>query len=162
MPWAAPRGRFGNGGAGYLAVMQRILLLISERVTPDELASVREDAGLGGDGAEIRVVSPVTKLSPLKWLANEEDAARGEAERTTKQAAKVLDRATPGDVTVHDAGAGDTDPLLAIEDALAQFPADELVVVTAPPGRGASWLEEGLIAQLDRFALPTRHVIVER
>ncbi|MEZ5102039.1 MAG: hypothetical protein R3C15_20000 [Thermoleophilia bacterium] len=141
--------------------MRRILLLVSERVTPDELAAVRDDAGLE-DAAEIRVVSPVTKLTPLKWLANEEDAAREEAERTTRQAAKVLDRATPGEVVVHDAGAGDTDPLLAIEDALAQFPAEELVVVTAPPGRGASWLEEGLIAQLDRFALPTRHVVVER
>jgi len=36
---------------------------------------------------------------------------------------------------------GDADPILAIEDPLAEFPADEIVVVTSPDGEGA-YLED--------------------
>ena len=39
------------------------------------------------------------------------------------------------------AEAGDSDPLLAIQDALARFDADEIVVVTRPEEE-ASWLEQ--------------------
>jgi hypothetical protein len=38
--------------------------------------------------------------------------------------------------------AGDSDPSLAVEDALCEFTADEVVVVTRP-NEEASWLEEG-------------------
>jgi hypothetical protein len=41
-----------------------------------------------------------------------------------------------------DSSAGDSDPLLAAEDALREFAADELVIVTHPDEE-ASWLEEG-------------------
>jgi hypothetical protein len=38
--------------------------------------------------------------------------------------------------------AGDSDPLVAVDDALREFEAEEVVVVTRP-NEEASWLEEG-------------------
>ena len=38
-----------------------------------------------GDAAEVRVVAPASDVSPLQWLASDEDEARGEAAFTEKQ-----------------------------------------------------------------------------
>ena len=55
---------------------------------------------------------------------------------------------------------GDSDPVKAIEDALREFPADEVLVITRPDDE-ASWLESGSgeTAQ-NRFGLPVRLVTV--
>jgi hypothetical protein len=37
---------------------------------------------------------------------------------------------------------GDADPVKAVEDALSDFPAEELIVITRA-GEQADWLEEG-------------------
>jgi hypothetical protein len=54
---------------------------------------------------------------------------------------------------------GDSDPLLAVEDALRTFDADEIVVVTRT-GKGASWLEENAAETIaERFPqLPVRTI----
>ena len=70
----------------------------------------------------------------LDWLANDERAfsrAQEAAERTAD--------ALPGESV--EARAGEADPALAVQDALATFPADEIVVVV-PPDDEATWLEE--------------------
>jgi hypothetical protein len=54
---------------------------------------------------------------------------------------------------------GDPDPVVAVRDALARFPADELVVVTRPKD-SATWLEKPLIAgELEQFGLPVTHLV---
>ena len=58
-------------------------------------------------------------------------------------------------------GTGESDPLQAIEDALATFRADEILLFTHPEGR-RNWREEGLVEEAEaRFAQPVRHVVVE-
>ena len=58
-----------------------------------------------------------------------------------------------------EAEAGDSDPLLAVEDALRTFCADEIIVVTRM-GEDASWLEEGAPETIaERFPqLPVRAI----
>ena len=76
---------------------------------------------LGDDVDEIKVVVPVVQQGFFDWLANDEQAAShadGEAQR--------LAEALPGDVAV--AKIGEADVMLAIQDALADFAADEIVV----------------------------------
>ena len=87
------------------------------------------------DGAETVVVVPAVRQSRLQWLTNEDDRARGTAER----AAERLADATPG--TTVAARAGDSDPVLAMQDALREFKADEIIVVTTADD-DAGWLEE--------------------
>ncbi|MET0939243.1 MAG: hypothetical protein ABWY51_08485 [Gaiellaceae bacterium] len=93
-------------------------------------------AALGDDVDEVRVVVPAVHQSRLQWLTNADDDARERAD----EAASSIAEALPSQET--EASAGDSDPLLAVEDALREFPADEVVVVTRPDEE-ATWLEEG-------------------
>lgn len=92
-------------------------------------------AHLVGPFAETVVVVPTVRQSKLQWLANDDDRARETAQRASERLAE----ATPG--TTIEARAGDSDPVLAIEDALREFAADEILVVTRPE-EDAGWLEE--------------------
>lgn len=56
---------------------------------------------------------------------------------------------------------GDADPLQGIADALAFFPATELVIAAHPAAR-SNWLADDLVdTALARFGLPTVHMAVE-
>ena len=113
--------------------MRNVLVVSSVADPPREL-----QAALGDDVGEVHVVAPAVKQSRLQRLTNAEDDARVEAERTAEEVAA----ATEGEAERVEAEAGDSHPLLAVEDALRTFDADEIVVVTRT-GEGASWLEEG-------------------
>ena len=117
---------------------RRNVLVISSVDRP--VAVLRKALGDGVD--ELKVVVPAVKQSRLQWLTNADDDAREEAE----DAAASIDGATSDAV---EAEAGDADPLQAAEDALADFEADELVVVTRPDEQ-ATWLEEGRAVDIER------------
>ncbi len=54
---------------------------------------------------------------------------------------------------------GDADPHVAIADALARFPATEIIISTLPPGQ-SNWLERGLIERTTSdFGLPVTHLV---
>jgi hypothetical protein len=110
----------------------RNVLVISSSERP--VAALR--AALGDDIDELRVVVPAVHPSRLQWLTNADDDAR---ERADDAASSIAD-ALPSRET--EASAGDSDPLLAAEDALRTFAADEVVVVTRPDEE-ATWLEQG-------------------
>jgi transcription antitermination factor NusA-like protein len=73
----------------------------------------------------IKVVVPVTGQGILDWLASDEKAF-GHAEQVAERTAERL----PGETV--DAVAGEANVGLAIRDALATFPADEIVVAVRP------------------------------
>ena len=133
---------------------RRILVLATTTVPTDRLHSALADREQPPGEVEIRVVAPAAAISRLDWLTNAEDDARAAA---ADQAAGVAD-ALPADAV--DASVGDTDPVLAVEDTLRVFPADEVVVL-----RGArdepSWLEEGIEDELrERLAIPVSRLTV--
>jgi hypothetical protein len=108
-----------------------------------------------GEADTIKVVVPVVRQGPLDWLANDQKAfshAEEVAERTA-------DRLPGEDV---DAAAGEANVGLAIRDALATFPADEIVVAVRPDD------EEGLVESIgtdnapqDRIEnVPVRYVVI--
>ena len=78
-----------------------------------------------GDAEAIKVVVPVVRQGVLDWLANDQKAF-GRAEQAAERTAEQL----PGETV--DAAAGEADVGLAIRDALATFPADEIVVAVRP------------------------------
>ena len=126
--------------------MSRVLVL-----TPVELdrpAVERTVAEHVGAGAETLVVVPAANVSKLQLLTGEVDEAREEAEATA-------------DATGAPAVVGDSDPVQAVEDALREFGADEIIVVTRPDAE-ASWLEGGSAAEaLRRFSVPVTHLVVD-
>ena len=87
----------------------------------------------------VKVVVPVVGQGVLDWLANDE--------RAFAHAVEVADRLAedlPGETV--DAGAGEADVALAIRDALATFPADEIVVAVS---RDDIDLEDAIAPGLD-------------
>ena len=111
--------------------MRNVLVLTSSERPVDELRAL-----LGDDVGELRVVVPTVRQSRLQWLTNADDDAREHADDVASSIAAAL----PSQEA--EASAGDPDPLLAVEDALREFDADEVVVVTRP-NEEATWLEEG-------------------
>lgn len=118
--------------------MRNVLVISSSEHPVEELK-----AALGDDVGELRVVVPAVRQSRLQWLTNAEDDAREHADAAASTIADEL----PASVT--EASAGDADPLQAAKDALREFPADEVVVVTRPDEE-ATWLEEGASGEIAR------------
>ena len=103
---------------------KKLLVVATAPIEPGPLQdAVRAHAG---DEAEIRVVAPAADVSPLQWLASDEDEAREKAAVVATEAAESVGP----EAARTDAEVGDTDPVQAIEDALRTFPADEVLVVT--------------------------------
>ena len=89
-----------------------------------------------GDADRHTVVVPVVKQGLLDWLANDERAFAHAAEVAEETAEEL-----PGENV--DAAAGEANVALAIRDALASVPADEVVVAIRPQER------DGLAERLD-------------
>jgi hypothetical protein len=130
-------------------------LLVVTTVPADEARLAAELRRLAGDEATIRIVAPAARISKLDWLTNAEDDARADAsEAADRTAAAIGDQVS---VQV-DTSSQDTEPAQAIEDALRNFPADEVVVVTSP-GEESTWLEDETVrAAFDRSGVPVRHI----
>jgi hypothetical protein len=131
-------------------VPRRILVVTTASAPRAEVdAVVRAHAG---DDAEVYIVAPASKISRLDRLTNAEDDARDDAAMRAVAASDAVGAKSEAHV-------GDVDPLLAIEDALRMFPADEIVVLTPPEGQ-ASWLEDGLGEQAQqRFSIPVTPLV---
>jgi hypothetical protein len=96
------------------------VLLVS---TVENAADVLRDQFDESDN--IKVVVPVTGQGILDWLAMDEKAF-AHAEEVAERTAEDL----PGETA--EAVAGESDVGLAVRDALATFPADEIVVAVHP------------------------------
>jgi hypothetical protein len=123
-------------------------------ITVEDVAAEALRSHLGPDDT-IKVVVPVVRQGVLDWIAND-DRAVGEAEAIAQRTADQL----PGQTA--EATAGEPNVELAIRDALATFPADEIVVAVRPEQ------QEGLIegAATDTAprrsfdGVPVRHVVI--
>lgn len=96
------------------------------------------------EATEVLVVAPALNRR-LKHLLSDTDGAVAAAGERLEQLVSGL--AAAG-VEAH-GQVGDARPILAIEDALATFAADQLVISTLPPGR-SHWLERGLLERAPR------------
>ena len=133
---------------------RRLLVVANETVGGRELLElVRERAR---PGTVVRVVSPALNSRVRTWTSDE-DGARDAAQRRLDAS---LGRLAEVGVSA-DGEIGDGDPVQAIEDSLRDFPADEIVLSTHPPGR-SNWLERGVVlAVRQRFDVPVTHVVVD-
>ena len=97
------------------------------------------------EGDTLKVVVPVVRQGFLDWLANDQKAFT-HAENVAETVAAKL----PGETV--ESMAGEADVALAIRDALATFPADEIVVAVRPED------QEGNIESLATADAPTQSV----
>jgi hypothetical protein len=133
---------------------KKILALVSEPVSADAL---RTAIGEGpARDAEVLVVAPAL-MSRRRFILSDPDPAIARAEEVQEETVERL-----SEEGVDAAGdTGDADPLLALEDALATYEADEIVLFTHAQGK-RNWLEEGVVEQAEaRFRQPVRHLVIE-
>jgi hypothetical protein len=125
----------------------KLLVLTPE---PIDAALLRSAAGEDAQDAEVLVVTPATHSSPLRfWMSDADDAiadAQSAADETTERLEEEgIDAA---------ADTGEAEPALAIQDALATFPADRIVVFTHPEGDRDYREDAGLRDAEGRFGVP--------
>jgi Universal stress protein family len=134
---------------------KRILALVSEPVSGEALKSAigKTEA----EQAEVLVVAPALDKSYRFWLSDP-DPAIERAEEVQEETVERMEEEgidAAGDT-------GESDPLLAIQDALATYEADEIVLFTHPDGE-RGFLEGGIVEEAqERFSRPVRHIEVER
>jgi hypothetical protein len=101
------------------------------------------------DAADVFVVAPALNSRLRTWTSDVDAAWRQAGERARLAVDELRNRGVSAHGTV-----GDTSPLMAIEDALADFEATEIVIATHSRTK-AHWLERGLIPKATaRFGLP--------
>ena len=133
---------------------KKILAIVSEAVSAEALRSAigEQDAR----DAEVLVVAPALQ-SKRRFLLADPDPAIERAEQVQEETVERLDEEGVDAA----GGTGESDPLLAIQDALQTFEADEIVLFTHSGG-SRNWMEEGLVEEAkERFEPPVRHLVVE-
>jgi hypothetical protein len=135
--------------------VHRVLVVANETLGGRALLSEIQYRCRGRE-SEILVVTPALTSAVKHWLSDVDEAieAAGERRADSVRAIEALGLTARGEV-------GDSDPNVAIEDALRSFPADEVIISTHPPQR-SRWLERGVVdrARSD-VDLPVTHVVVD-
>jgi hypothetical protein len=141
---AKPRKRVEvaeSGDAGH-----RVLVVALAEPTPGAAQHVAE---LAGSAEDVRLVVPVASRRLDRWLSAE-DEARHEAEaRLARSAGTLVAAGLPVSGSV-----GDPNPSQALEDELRDFPANEVILLTADGEDPFGEVES-------RLGLPLRRVSVD-
>jgi hypothetical protein len=134
---------------------RRVLVVANETVGGGELLELlaRKAEGVR---EEMLLVCPALNSRVRTWTSDEDGARAAAQERLDESLTRLSEAGVSARGEI-----GDGDPLQALEDALREFPADEIVVSTHPPGR-SNWLEQGVVEQARlRFDVPVTHVVVD-
>lgn len=141
-----------RGGDG----KHRVLVVANETVGGEALLGEIRERCRNRD-CEILVVTPALVGSRASHWASDVDEGIELARQRMELSLIEIDRLglkARGET-------GDSDPNVAIEDALRVFPADEIVISTHPPQR-SRWLEHGVVTRArDEIDLPITHVVVD-
>src|SRR4051794_231158 len=150
LPDDVPLTRGGDG-------RHRLLVIANETVGG---AALLEEIGgrCQGRDCEILVVTPALAASRAShWASDIDEAivlARQRMELSVIEIEQRLQLRARGEI-------GDSDPNVAIGDALRVFPADEIVISTHPP-QTSRWLGRGVVDRApEQIDLPITHVVVD-
>ena len=133
----------------------KLLVLTPE---PIDANLLRSALGEEVEGAEVLVVSPATNESPVAFWVSDSDEAIAEAEAAQVETVERLE-----EEGVDAAGdTGESEPAVAIQDALATFAADRIVVFSHPEGDRDYREDDGLADAEARFGIPLMHALIER
>ena len=133
----------------------KVLVLTSE---PVDAEMVRGALGDEADGAEVLVVAPALNESRFAFWISDPDEAIGEAEQVQEETVERLeedDFDAAGDT-------GESDPLVALQDALATFEAERIVIFTHAD-QEQKYLEDDVAGEAERrFGVPVIQSVIGR
>jgi hypothetical protein len=132
----------------------KLLVLATEPVDAERVRAALPDDDL--EGAEVLVVSPAVNESAVAFWVSDSDEAIEDAESTAEQTAAAL--AADGARTR--AQTGESEPLLALQDALATFSADRVLVFVRDED-AARYREDDVVGEAERrFGVPVTEATV--
>ncbi|MCW3005036.1 MAG: hypothetical protein JWQ20_4334 [Conexibacter sp.] len=130
----------------------KLLVLATDPVDAADLRGALEGEDL--EGAEVLVVSPAVNESAVAFWVSDSDEAIRDAESAARSTAEALS----GEGARTRARAGESEPLLALQDALTTFPADR-VVIFARGEDDARYREDDVVGEAERrFGVPVTGV----
>jgi hypothetical protein len=130
----------------------KLLVLATDPVDADRLRGALPDDDLAE--AEVLVVSPAVNESAVAFWMSDSDEAIAEAESAAEQTAAAL-RESGAQAR---ATTGESEPLLALQDALATFEADRVVVFVRDED-AARYREDDVVGEAQRrFGVPVTEV----
>ena len=121
-------------------------------LAPEKLDAGRLEAAVGEPvrDAKILVVSPALQSSPLAFWMSDSDGAITDAQETAAETEAALGQAGLEATAV----TGESEPLLALQDALATFEADRIVVFVHDETE-QQYREDDVIGEAERrFGVP--------
>jgi hypothetical protein len=131
----------------------RLLVVTPEPVDANVL---RKTLGEEVEGAEVQVISPATNRSKVAFWVSDPDEAIAEADAAQEETVERLEEEgidAAGDT-------GESEPAVAIQDALATFPADRIVIFSH---EDLDYREDaGLADAEERFGVPVTHALIGR
>lgn len=135
----------------------RVLVVANQTVVGSRALLAEIQNRCGGQRGEILIVTPALTGSRGAHWASDVDAAIEEARQRLELSLQAIEEAG-----LHARGqVGDSDPNIALEDALRVFAANEIIISTNPPDR-SSWLEHGVVQRArEEIDLPVTHVVVD-
>lgn len=129
----------------------KILVLTTEPITAGQLRDALHGDAAPED-AEVMVVAPAVHKSALRFWVSDADEAIARADEVRRESVQQL--GDEGVAASGDTGEGDLDD--AIQDALATFAADRIVVFTRPAS-DQDYKEDVDAGDLEeRFGIPVR------
>jgi len=125
-----------------------LLVLAPEPVDTD---TVRDALGDGDiDDARVLVISPALNQSPIAFWTSDADDAIAEAQQAADSSAEALQ----SEGVQATGRTGESEPLLALQDALATFEADRILVFVHPEDQ-QRYREDDVVGEAGRrFGVP--------
>lgn len=137
-----------------MLVAMKLLVLTPEPLEADLL---RRELGDEVPDAEVRVVAPAMNSSPVAFWMSDSDEAIAEALESAQGTGDAAREAGAGSASTT---TGESEPLVALEDALATFPADRVAVFVHPRDEQRYREEDICATAQERFGVTvTCHVL---
>ena len=133
----------------------RLLVVTPEPIDADAL---RSTLGEEVEGAEVLVVTPAGNRSKMAFWVSDSDEAIAEAEASQEE---TVERLEEGGVDAF-GESGESEPAVAIQDALATFKADRIVIFSHPEGDRDYREDDGIAAGEARWKVPVTHAVISR
>ena len=133
----------------------KLLVLASEPISAEQLRAA-VPADLDSARTEVLVIAPALHESGLRFWMSDADEAIAQAEAVRRETVERL-----GSQGVPASGdTGESNPLLAIQDALQSFPANRIVLFSHGDS-GQRYREDVDVAEIEeRFRLPVDHAVL--
>jgi hypothetical protein len=133
----------------------RLLVVTPE---PIDAAALRTALGEEVEGAEVLVVTPAGNRSKVAFWVSDSDEAIAEADAAQEETVERLEE--QGVDAFGDTG--ESEPAVAIQDALATFKADRILIFSHPEGDRDYREDDGLADAEQRFGIPVTHALIGR